>query len=325
LTPPVLLIIFKRPEHTRRALAAIRRVRPKILLVAADGPRDGDETVLCAQAREVIEGVDWDCTVLKNYSDRNLGCGVRVHTGIEWAFSKFEELIVLEDDCIPTGSFFSFCEELLAYYRDDERVMHIGGFNLQPTNPVTSHSYYFSKYTLASGAWATWRRAWRFYDAKLASWPAAKSEGVIESWCSDRYERSYWSEVFDRMYQGAPDVWDYQWNYACWTQNGLAILPSVPLATNVGFGAGATHTKSPIPGLMRAPGEIDRIDHPPFMVRNCEADAYVFENSFGGGAMKQADSSGARLRRRLGPILGPLRALKRIVGLAGRQRRSADA
>ena len=324
MSPPVLLIIFNRPEHTRRALAAIRPSRPSTLLVVADGPRSAAEASLCAETRDVIAEVDWDCAVLKNYSEKNLGCGIRVHTGIDWAFSQFEELIVLEDDCIPTPSFFAYCAALLEYYRDDERVMHIGGFNLQATTPVTSHSYYFSKYTIASGAWATWRRAWKFYDAKLSSWPAAKSKGVIESWCNDRYEQGYWGEIFDRMFRGAPDVWDYQWNYACWVQNGLAILPSVQLATNIGFGPDATHTKSPIPSLMCAPGEIGQIDHPPFMIRNREADTYIFENSFGGAALKQADSLRAKVRRRLGPLLWPLRSVKKVVGIARRQNRTTD-
>jgi hypothetical protein len=272
----------------------------------------------------VISEIDWDCTVLRNYSDQNLGCGVRVHTGIDWGFSQFEELIILEDDCIPTASFFSFCGELLAFYRHDERVMHIGGFNLQAKTPVTNNSYFFSKYTLASGAWATWRRAWRFYDAKMATWPAAKSAGVIRNWCNDPYEIRYWSDIFDRMYKGAPDVWDYQWNYACWIQNGLAILPSVQLATNVGFGVDATHTKSPITSLIRAPGEVGRVEHPPFVSRNDEADSYVFESSFGGGDMKRADSVRAKLRHRLGPFLWPLRAVKKLVRSANRQSRSGE-
>ena len=175
MSPPVLLIIFNRPEHTRRALAAIRRVRPRSLLVVADGPRSAAEATLCARTRDVISEVDWDCTVLRSYSEKNLGCGIRVHTGIDWAFSQFEDLIVLEDDCIPDPSFFSFCEQLLEYYRDDERVMHISGNNFQPDQPSTSYGYYFSKYTHAWG-WATWRRAWKHFDWALEHWPELRNE-----------------------------------------------------------------------------------------------------------------------------------------------------
>ncbi len=321
MTPPVLLTVFNRPEHTRRALAAIRRAQPRVLLIVADGPRDADEVELCRETREVVEAVDWECDVRKEYSAVNLGCGLRVHTGIDWALSQFEDVIVLEDDCIPTVSFFPFCETLLEFYRRDERVMHIGSFNFQVTNPVTDYSYYFSKYPLASGAWATWRRAWRHYEPTLASWPASKKAGLVQSWCDDPHEQRYWTEIFDRMHEGATDVWDYQWNYTCWVRNGLAILPSVQLATNVGFGSDATHTKTEIASLVRPPGEIHRIEHPPFMIRNFEADAYVFENSFGGGAMRKVESGSAKVRRRLRQWLRPLRAARNIPRAARRQDR----
>jgi hypothetical protein len=223
------------------------------VLVVADGPRSVAETALCAQARDVISEIDWDCDVLKNYSDQNLGCGMRVHTGIDWAFSQFEELIVLEDDCIPTESFFAFCEELLARYRNDERVMHIGSFNFQPASPVTDHSYYFSKYTLASGAWATWRRAWKFYDANLASWPAAKSQRLIESWCSDPTSERTGPSFSTGCMKGRLTYGTTSGT----TPVGFKMARD-PAERAIGdqhrFGADATHTKSPIPTLMRRAG-----------------------------------------------------------------------
>jgi len=320
---PVLLVIFNRPDLTRRALAAIRRVRPRTLLVVADGPRSAAEAALCAQTRDVISEVDWDCTVLTNYADENLGCGIRVHTGIDWAFSQFEELIILEDDCIPDPSFFSFCAQLLEYYREDKRVMHISGNNFQPEQPSTSYGYYFSKYTHAWG-WATWRRAWKHFDWTLKQWPELKKSGMIRGWCEDLNEQRYWTEIFDRMYAGAPDIWDYQWNCSCWAQNGLTIIPTVNLVSNIGEGPDATHTKELGPYLNRPVHSIGSVEHPPFMIRDCEADAYTFANNFGGAAMKASDSWSAKLGVTLWPMLWPLRVLKRVVGYANRQIRSTD-
>jgi hypothetical protein len=309
---PVLLIIFKRPEHTRRVLAAIAAARPSTLLVAADGPRGDFEAAQCAEARRVIEEIDWPCTVVTNFADANLGCGIRVHTAITWALSQFEELIILEDDCVPNASFFNFCEELLAYYRDDERVMHISGNNFVGAAAKMPYSYYFSKYTHAWG-WATWRRAWRHFDWSMTTWPEAKEAGVLEAHCSDAYERKYWGEILDRMHRGAPDVWDYMWNFACWSHSGLAVLPSVNLVTNIGSGPEATHTTSPSEFLDRPTHALDEIRHPPFMFRNAAADAFTFDRNFGGGALRAMDSPRAKLRRNLEPLLLPLRAVKRTL------------
>ncbi len=302
----ILLIIFNRPAHTRQVLDALRRVRPGTLLVAADGPRSAAEAVTCAQAREVMREVDWDCTLLTNFSEMNLGCGIRVYTAIDWALSQFEEIIVLEDDCIPEPTFFCFCEELLAYYRHDERVMHISGNNFQPVQSGEGDSYYFSKYTHAWG-WATWRRAWRHFDWALRQWPQLKQTGMLKSWCDDPYEQRYWTEMFERMHRGAPDVWDYQWNCACWAQNGFAILPAVNLVSNQGYGPDATHTKEFGPYMNRATQPIGHLRHPTMMVRNYEADAFTFAHNFGGNATKAADSPRARLRRKLHSLLRPVR------------------
>ena len=52
------------------------------------------------ECRKIVDKISWDCQVYKNYSDINLGCGLRPSTGITWAFSKVNELIILEDDCV---------------------------------------------------------------------------------------------------------------------------------------------------------------------------------------------------------------------------------
>jgi len=291
-------------------LDVLRRVRPKNLLVAADGPRNPEEAIACEQARQVIGEVDWECAVETAYAEQNLGCGIRVYTAIDWALEKYDDVIVLEDDCIADLSFFSFCEELLERYRADERVMHISGNNFQSRQPSTDYSYYFSKYTHSWG-WATWRRAWRHFDWSIAGWPEAKIRGVLENWCDDPYERRYWAGLFDQMHRGAPDVWDYQWNLSCWMQNGLSILPAVNLVSNIGHGPDATHTKNPSPYLDRPTHAIGTIEHPPFVIRDRQADAFTFANNFDGAEMKRLDSPSVRWKNRLRTILWPVLVLRR--------------
>ncbi|NER51117.1 MAG: glycosyltransferase family 2 protein, partial [Symploca sp. SIO1A3] len=88
LKTPVALIIFNRPDSTEKVFESIRQAKPQKLFVIADGPRldKPGEAEKCAATRAIIEQVDWDCEVLKNYSDVNLGCGKRPATGISWVF-----------------------------------------------------------------------------------------------------------------------------------------------------------------------------------------------------------------------------------------------
>ena len=310
LSTPVAFIIFNRPDTTERVFEAIRQAKPQKLLVVADGPRPDrpGEAEKCAETRAVIDRVDWDCEVLTNYSHSNLGCKCRVSSGIDWVFSQVEEAIILEDDCLPAPSFFQFCQTLLERYRHDDRIMHIDGTNLQFGQTRTPYSYYFSKYAGIWG-WASWRRAWQNYDVDLKSWEQFKISKAIESVHLNPYEQRYWSELLDRVCQGQIDTWDYQWNYACWSQSGLAIVPEVNLITNIGFRSDATHTHQ-VSHLSELPlSEISQIEHPRFVVAHREADEYIFDFAHGGSAMVAADSLYGKVRTNLSTVKQRLKRL----------------
>ena len=131
LTTPVLLLIFRRPDTTRRVFEAIRQARPTRLYVAADGPRPDHPTDAerCVEARAVVQEIDWPCDVFTLFQEKNLNCGLGPVTALNWFFRQESEGIILEDDCVPAPSFFWFCAELLTRYRHETRVMHIGGNN----------------------------------------------------------------------------------------------------------------------------------------------------------------------------------------------------
>jgi hypothetical protein len=305
LSTPVTLIIFNRPDLAEIVFEAIRQAQPKQLFVIADGPRSIEESEKCARARATIDRVDWDCQVLTNFSDTNLGSKYRISSGLDWVFSQVEEAIILEDDCLPSPSFFYFCQELLEKYRDDDRITHIGGTNIQFGQSRTPYSYYFSKYAQIWG-WASWRRAWQNYDVEIANWKEVKSSEIIKSVHPNPYEQRYWFDILERVYKKSLNTcWDYQWNYHCWSQNGLSIIPEVNLISNIGFRADATHTTYIESNLAAIPVDnIWEIKHPPSIVGHQEADAYTFDRSLGGDAMKKADSV-------VGKSLGYLSKLKR--------------
>lgn len=287
LNTPIALLVFNRPQQTKAVFEAIRRAQPKELLIVADGARDDrpNEAEQCAQVRAIVEAVDWNCKVRKNFSDSNLGCKRRVSSGLDWVFAEVEEAIILEDDCLPSPSFFSYCESLLDRYRDEPQIMHIGGSNFQPCQR-TRYSYYFSRYPHIWG-WATWRRAWNYYDVEMKSWLQMQSSGLLNSVCDDPLEAAFWTRIFDAVANNLIDTWDYQWICACWTQKALAIIPEVNLVSNIGFGEGATHTHiadSPMANLPFT--DLWEIDHPKFIVRNQTPDRYYFNHVLGGEAMR---------------------------------------
>lgn len=282
LTTAVAFIIFNRPGSTDKVFHEIAKAKPPKLLVVSDGPRSNrpDEAEIVAKTREIIKKVDWDCEVLTNYSESNMGCKKRVSSGIDWVFEQVEECIILEDDCVPHPSFFQFCEELLVKYRDDDRIMAISGDNFQFGRKRSEHSYYFSRYVHIWG-WATWRRAWKKYDVDMAKWPEIKAGNWLQDIIDDRPIEQVWRNNFENVYKGNIDTWDYQWTFACWINSGLTILPHVNLISNIGFDEHATHTTSQsIFSDMEVESMNFPLQSPPFMVRNTEADLFTDQKMF---------------------------------------------
>lgn len=272
---PVAFLIFNRPDTTEEVFTAIRKARPPKLLVIADGPRDDrpEENRKCAAARAVVERVDWTCEVVKNYSETNLGCRNRVARGLDWVFESAEEAIVLEDDCVPSPSFFRFCQELLERYRSDTRIMQICGFNRMGRAKDGRYSYYFSRYGPIWG-WASWRRAWRHNDVRMEAWTTVKQDEASHFFCSDRRETAWRRSLYDKVSRGEIDTWDYQWGFAKLIQSGLSVIPKCNLVENIGFREDATHTKHGDAGVTERKMEEMNFPlvHPSYVVRNIDED-----------------------------------------------------
>jgi hypothetical protein len=285
LNSAVLFLIFNRPEITEKVFQEIRRAKPTRLYIAADGPRERNpaDEILCEKAREIRNWIDWECEVRTLYQEKNLGCRVAVGLAIDWFFDHEEEGIILEDDCLPSQSFFIYCAELLEYYRDDKRVMCISGDNFQQGKSVTSDSYYFSKYSHCWG-WATWRRAWAHYDRDMKLWNEFRDDGQLQVWSdgNNQFEQ-YWSQIFNSAAAGEINSWAYRWQFSCWSQNGLTCLPDKNLVKNIGFGDQATHTRESADwrDALQAENIEFPLTHPQNVIRNENADIITDSTCFG--------------------------------------------
>lgn len=247
--PPLLFLVFNRPDTTAEVLKAIRAQRPERLYVACDGPRSGrpEERETVQRVRQMIaEGVDWPCNLQTLYRDTNLGCKKAVSSALDWFFENEEAGIILEDDCLPHPDFWRFCGELLDKYADDERVFMISGDNFQEGKHVTDDSYYVSALTHIWG-WAAWRRSWQKVDLDLSGYDEWVQRGGLKRlFGPGRWERA-WKRTFERYRQGRYNTWDYPFLFAAWKHGQYALLPSVNLVSNIGFGhQGATHTNADV-------------------------------------------------------------------------------
>ena len=241
LDTAVLFIVFNRFETTREVFDSIKKARPPRLYIASDGARSskGDEDKKVKKIREyVIANIDWKCDVKTLFREKNIGCRLAVSSAISWFFTNEEMGIILEDDCLPSQSFFWFCEEMLKKYKNDKRIFYVTGYNSQNVWNASKHDYFFSHIGSIWG-WATWRRSWNEYDINMSDIDRfIDSNGFINLF-GNKIAKARMSEILGSR---AIDTWDYQFSYAAHKNNGLACIPSFSLIKNIGFGEDATHT-----------------------------------------------------------------------------------
>lgn len=235
LDVPVLLLIFNRPDVQQHVFDKIREVKPKQLFIAADGPREHmvSDQEKCVRARKVIEQIDWPCNVKTLFRDKNLGCDRAVSSAVTWFFEHVEQGIILEDDCIPSQSFFYFCQMMLERYKKEEKVWSVLGVNYYSGIEKT---YFFSTVFLPTG-WASWRRAWQYFDSEIIVQQRQRLIRTISSeWFFDI------QHMARKAKSGDPLAWDYIWMFIIMMRRGLCVCPPVNMVDHsLGCGPEATH------------------------------------------------------------------------------------
>ena len=160
-------------------------------------------------------------------------------------------------------------------------IMNISGNNFQYGIQRGSADYYFSKYNQTWG-WATWKRAWRFYDLNMKSFNKFRKENQIKNVFRTKQEQNYWMRTFQIVYDGKIVAWDYQWLYSRVVAGGLSIHPNVNLVQNIGFGPDATNTTN---AYIRVKNNYAKeikfpLKHPKFILIDEDADKFIFKDKY---------------------------------------------
>ncbi len=279
---PVLLIGFNRPDTMQQVFDAVRTAKPDKLYYAVDGVRPGkgeDERV--QQVREIVNQVDWPCEVHTLFREKNVGCGFGPSGAISWAFENEDRLIVLEDDCVPSQSFFRFCDEMLERYKDDERVNIVSGRSHHAgTKFFENQDYIFTRYAHTWG-WATWKRSWDEFDIYMKDVPEWLSiGGYINTTASKRIGKRSNQDLqkkYNHIDYEVSHSWDTQWAYTRNKTGGLGIVPCKNLIHNIGEIGTHSLGHNTANDLMAEELPIN-LRHPKFIVENKEYELFHYKN-----------------------------------------------
>lgn len=246
LKTPVLFLVFNRLKPTRVVFERISAAKPPRLYIASDGPRLGvaNEKIVIDEIRDyLLSNISWNCEVKTLFREENLGCMMAVSDAISWFFNNEEQGIILEDDCLPSLSFFWYCEMLLDKYKLDFNVCSISG-NLRNVDMVDSHQNLYKSRYFNMWGWATWRRQWNNYDMNFFVNKSERDFNLKDLFTNKR-ERCYWSIIINDMINQKINTWDYQLLISAIINKQVNIYPRYNLVKNIGFDMDATHTFNP--------------------------------------------------------------------------------
>jgi len=231
---PIIILVYNRVDYLYKLIESIRKIKPKVLYVSSDGPKENDiddYNKVMAVRDYLINSIDWDCNLNLNFREINEGLKKSVTSGLNWFFEQEEFGIILEDDIIPNETFFSFMKDNLIRFRDDNRIMMISGNNFLDFG-VVEEDYYFSSITNIWG-WATWRRSWAMLDNDMEHYNQDFINEMKKKY-RKRWVVLHYIFLFDSAKYNSVDSWGIPWNFTCLYFGGLSIVPRYNLCMNIG-------------------------------------------------------------------------------------------
>lgn len=275
----VLLITFNRFEYTKKVVEKLKECDIGRIYIFNDGPRNSNDKNNRDQIKQLIENTEWKSEIKLWFSEKNLSCGYGVSSAISWAFENEEKLIILEDDCVPTHSFFEFCNHNLEKYKNDNRVgIIVGRSHHDKPELFRGNDYVFSHYGFTWG-WATWKRVWEKFDIEMADWNDFKKQGgFINSFYSIE-EAKYLDTFYEKRYKTLKNhTWDYQLFFLMYSSGYLFIVPAKNLIENIGY-IGTHYSGKSHEHTIKAIEDFKIKNEPKFIQANREYDYYYFKHT----------------------------------------------
>lgn len=235
---PVVIFVYRKYEFLDELFDTIIQYSPKKLYIIQDFAKDKKDLKRVQRVRNTISKRKFPFETEIIFQKEHLGTFKYFQAGLDYVFTKEEQLIILEDDTIPTPSFFSFCNSMLTQYRRNDQIGSIIGCNF---NSIEQQNTYFlsSSCTLYWG-WATWKEKWELNTQENFTWNECCDK--VMSVISETH-KPFFKNAFDYYKDKNNQVpWDIRWNWVLLANNQKIIIPGMNLITNKGFMPYGTYT-----------------------------------------------------------------------------------
>lgn len=238
---PIALFIYKRPEHTQRALESLMQCAEfadSPLYIFCDGSKNPTDQTKVQRTREIAFSLVGTRAKFIE-SQTNKGLANSIISGVSQLCSNYGRAITLEDDLVVAPEFLNFMNRALDKYEDDEQVMQVSGYMFPIPEFLTRNEALFLPLTTSWG-WGTWKRAWNCFDPQASGWEVLETDRSLRK--RFNFDGAFdYSNMLKSQMHGQVDSWSIRWHWSVFKSNGLVLFPPQSYVQNIGFDGSGTH------------------------------------------------------------------------------------
>jgi len=238
---PIALFVYNRPRHTRQTVEALQKnelAGESDLFIYSDTTKKPEAVEAVNEVREYIKTISGFRSVSIIERDRNWGLANSIIDGVTRLCNEYGRVIVLEDDLVVTSHFLNFMNRALDKYEHEQQVIQVSGYMFPVSEEVSDDALFLPLTT--SWGWATWARAWQFFDPDAKGYSRIKTDLALRKQFNLNGAYDYFS-MLEAQLQGRIDSWAIRWYLSTFLIHGLTLFPRQSLVMNMGFDGSGTH------------------------------------------------------------------------------------
>lgn len=267
---PIVVFAYNRPDHLQQTLQALAKndlASESVLYVYCDGPKEwgGEQkqevgyvaqnskrqffgtkgqydTYLnqIEQTRVVAKSITGFRNVQVVEREQNIGLADNIVGAVTEIVNQYGRVIAFEDDIVCTRGTLTYLNDALELYKDDEKVMHISAWMFPHKIKLPTTFFYDIPYP--AGGWATWQRAWQYFNLDTADhvayWQNRWKDFDVEG--QNRLSNQLLMNLDGRL-----RTWFIKWYSSMHRRGGLCLYPGITMSNNIGWdNTGETSVRS---------------------------------------------------------------------------------
>lgn len=228
-----LIPAFNRYDHfVKVATECIRQDFPSIH-VLLDGPKTQEDVRV--QSLILAKCEELELVVIGR--KENIGLAKNITSGISFILHRFDQVIIIEDDCVPRDDSKQWFLSSLEKYRDTMSIGGICGYMPFTGDLISKEENLILKRFVPWG-WATWRNRWEGFKLDILN------ELDTELITSTRIlgEDVYGYLTLDSFKQNKMDIWSLSFIIHCHINSWSFVYPDINMIDNIGFDGTGVHS-----------------------------------------------------------------------------------